>query len=258
MFHRNLGWAGSGLLLFFAAIWLAAAAVVAATNGAELWMVGWRGSDPCRGPSGAAHQGRLHGRQMPVVARRFRGRGGRLRNRLPDPGTGAREWLVAAARFARACPAAGRFGFLVDFGADPRRAQDARPYRRVQAISVDHRARAARPDDSACRHAASCSRNICPSRSRSGSRTAGPSASQASSQRLPRRVSRGSPGIRAAATRGAIRPASPTAWARRWQHHQLGLDRAGIEQRLGRRRIVGRRRRRWWRRRLVIRSGPAA
>ena len=38
-FHRNLGWAGSGLLLFFAAIWLAAAAVVAAINGTELWMV---------------------------------------------------------------------------------------------------------------------------------------------------------------------------------------------------------------------------
>jgi len=39
LFHRNLGWAGSGLLLFFAAIWLASAAVVAAINGTELWMV---------------------------------------------------------------------------------------------------------------------------------------------------------------------------------------------------------------------------
>ena len=39
---------------------------------------------------------------------------------------------------------------------------------------------------------------------------------------------------------------------------QLGLDRARIEQRLGRRRFVGRRRWRWRRRRLVIRSGPGA
>jgi uncharacterized membrane protein YgcG len=38
-FKRNLGWAGSGLLLFLAAIWLASAAVVAAINGTELWMV---------------------------------------------------------------------------------------------------------------------------------------------------------------------------------------------------------------------------
>ena len=36
MFHRNCGWAAAGLLLFLAAIWLAAAAVVAATDGAGI------------------------------------------------------------------------------------------------------------------------------------------------------------------------------------------------------------------------------
>ena len=41
------------------------------------------------------------------------------------------------------------------------------------------------------------------------------------------------------------------------QHDQLGLDRAGLEQRFRRRRVVGRRRRRRRRRRLVSRSGRA-
>ncbi|HEX8840873.1 MAG TPA: DUF2207 domain-containing protein [Sphingomicrobium sp.] len=39
LFNRNLGWAALGVLLFFVAIWLAAAAVVAATNGTESWLV---------------------------------------------------------------------------------------------------------------------------------------------------------------------------------------------------------------------------
>ena len=42
------------------------------------------------------------------------------------------------------------------------------------------------------------------------------------------------------------------------QHGQLGLDRSRLEQRLGRRRIVGRRRRRRRRRRLVAQPRPAA
>ncbi len=40
LFKRNYGWAGVGLLLFIAALWLTAAAIVAATNGAPLWQVG--------------------------------------------------------------------------------------------------------------------------------------------------------------------------------------------------------------------------
>jgi uncharacterized membrane protein YgcG len=40
LFKRNYGWAAAGLLLWIAAVWLAAAAVVTATNGAQLWIVG--------------------------------------------------------------------------------------------------------------------------------------------------------------------------------------------------------------------------
>jgi uncharacterized membrane protein YgcG len=40
LFKRNIGWAGTGLLLFFAAVWVTAAAVVAATDGAAIWQVG--------------------------------------------------------------------------------------------------------------------------------------------------------------------------------------------------------------------------
>jgi uncharacterized membrane protein YgcG len=40
MFKRNYGWAAAGLLLFFAALWLACAAVVAATSSADIWQVG--------------------------------------------------------------------------------------------------------------------------------------------------------------------------------------------------------------------------
>ena len=40
MFNRNYGWAAAGLLLFFAGIWITAAAIVAATDGAEVWQIG--------------------------------------------------------------------------------------------------------------------------------------------------------------------------------------------------------------------------
>jgi uncharacterized membrane protein YgcG len=40
MFNRNYGWSAAGLLLFFAGIWMTAAAVVAATDGAEIWQIG--------------------------------------------------------------------------------------------------------------------------------------------------------------------------------------------------------------------------
>ena len=40
MFKRNIGWAAAGALAFLAALWLAAAAVVAATDSAEIWSVG--------------------------------------------------------------------------------------------------------------------------------------------------------------------------------------------------------------------------
>jgi uncharacterized membrane protein YgcG len=39
-FRRNLGWAAAGALAFAAALWLAAAATVAATDGAEIWQIG--------------------------------------------------------------------------------------------------------------------------------------------------------------------------------------------------------------------------
>jgi uncharacterized membrane protein YgcG len=40
MFNRNYGWAIAGLLLFVAALWLSAAAVAAATDGASIWQIG--------------------------------------------------------------------------------------------------------------------------------------------------------------------------------------------------------------------------
>jgi uncharacterized membrane protein YgcG len=40
LFKRNIGWSAAGALAFLAALWLAAAAVVAATDRAEIWSVG--------------------------------------------------------------------------------------------------------------------------------------------------------------------------------------------------------------------------
>jgi uncharacterized membrane protein YgcG len=40
LFKRNYGWAAAGLVAFFAVVWLAAAAVVAATDSADIWQVG--------------------------------------------------------------------------------------------------------------------------------------------------------------------------------------------------------------------------
>jgi len=40
LFNRNYGWAAAGLLLFFAGIWITAAAIVAAADGAEIWQIG--------------------------------------------------------------------------------------------------------------------------------------------------------------------------------------------------------------------------
>jgi uncharacterized membrane protein YgcG len=40
LFNRNVGWAAAGLLLFLTSIWLVAAAVVTATDGAAIWQIG--------------------------------------------------------------------------------------------------------------------------------------------------------------------------------------------------------------------------
>ena len=40
LFNRNYGWAVAGVLLFVAAIWMTSAAIVVATNGAEIWRIG--------------------------------------------------------------------------------------------------------------------------------------------------------------------------------------------------------------------------
>ena len=40
LFHKNWGWAGAGIILLIAALWLSASAVVAATNGAQIWLIG--------------------------------------------------------------------------------------------------------------------------------------------------------------------------------------------------------------------------
>jgi uncharacterized membrane protein YgcG len=40
MFHKNWGWAVAGILLVIATSWFAAAAVVAATDGGQIWMIG--------------------------------------------------------------------------------------------------------------------------------------------------------------------------------------------------------------------------
>jgi uncharacterized membrane protein YgcG len=40
LFKRNYGWAAAGLLLFFAALWFACAAVVVAVSGAAIWQIG--------------------------------------------------------------------------------------------------------------------------------------------------------------------------------------------------------------------------
>ena len=41
LFNKNWGWAGAGVILLIGAVWIAAAAVVAATNGAQIWQVGF-------------------------------------------------------------------------------------------------------------------------------------------------------------------------------------------------------------------------
>ena len=40
LFHKNWGWAGAGIIFLVAAVWLSASAVVAATNGAQIWLIG--------------------------------------------------------------------------------------------------------------------------------------------------------------------------------------------------------------------------
>jgi uncharacterized membrane protein YgcG len=40
LFNKNWGWAGAGVILLIGAVWIAAAAVVAATNGAQIWQIG--------------------------------------------------------------------------------------------------------------------------------------------------------------------------------------------------------------------------
>ena len=197
MFKRNYGWAAAGLLLFFAAMWSSAAAVVVATDGTLLWQIGvalgslvvaallWL----------ALHDSSAHG-QMPVVAgRRCRFRGGG-RAWISGPRRSLEQRLVVAVDPPRACLSACALRLLVDFGADEGRPRGPRPHRRVQAISVDHRARAARPDDPARPTRPRSSRNIFPMRSRSGSRTIGPTASQACSRPRRPRASRASAGIR--------------------------------------------------------------
>ena len=91
MFHRNAGWAASGMLLFLAAIWLAAAAVVAATDGAELWQVGVTlGAIARRGRAVAGdHQGPSAVGKCLLSRDRLRRRGGGPRDWLPDLGRGA-------------------------------------------------------------------------------------------------------------------------------------------------------------------------
>jgi uncharacterized membrane protein YgcG len=40
LFRKNWGWAGAGIIFLLAALWLSASAVVAATNGAQIWLIG--------------------------------------------------------------------------------------------------------------------------------------------------------------------------------------------------------------------------
>ena len=40
LFKRNVGWAAAGAMAFFAALWITAASVVAATDGASIWQIG--------------------------------------------------------------------------------------------------------------------------------------------------------------------------------------------------------------------------
>ena len=116
---------------------------------------------------------------------------------------------------------------LLDVGADQGRPRRARPDRRLQAISVDHRARAARPDAGAGGHACSCSSAICPMPSRSASRTAGPTATPASSPRPRPRLGRAR-GF--AWYSGSSSPWNDTGgfvrlgWLVARQHDQLRLD----------------------------------
>ena len=145
------------LAVFVAALWLTAAAVVAATGVLELRNVGAARSarlvtaalllmlvqqasaaGKCLLVAGIAVRcgdGRAWSPACPVVARRF------------EPGGGCR-WLIAAL----ACPSSSQ-RFLLDRRADQRGPRGARPDRGLPPISVDHRARAARPDARARGHA---------------------------------------------------------------------------------------------------------
>jgi uncharacterized membrane protein YgcG len=40
LFHKNWGWALTGIILVFGAVWLSSAAVVAATDGGQIWLIG--------------------------------------------------------------------------------------------------------------------------------------------------------------------------------------------------------------------------
>ena len=179
----------------------------------------------------------------------------RVADRLPAHSRRADHRQLAAAGDPACWPAVRDQQLSAGCRRRPRKA--ARVLDRIagfKPISVDHRARAARPDAGAQGHACNCSSAICLMPSRWASRTAGPTAYRLCSPR-PHRL-RAQPGLRLVF--GLVEPVERH---RRLRRFDVGSSLAstvssastapGSSQRLGRRRVVGWRRRRRRRRRLV-------
>ena len=176
------------------------------------WQIVVAARRPRRRRLAVVRHSRLFGRrQMPAGGHRLCGSGGRRRaghttgHRGAEQRPGGCRWPVPALGLPLVIS-----GFLVDLRADHRGPRGPRPYRRLQAISLDHRARAARPHDRARGHARDF-REISALRDRARRRE--PLGRPL--RRRPRRGGRGArrpagllPGTPAAATRGTIRPAS--------------------------------------------------
>ena len=136
-FKRNYGWAAAGLFLFIALLWLTCAAVDAATIGSYGWQIGvvlgalvttallWL----------AFHNSAVGKCLLSLVGFVVLSTAFILGMPIFTDALNSGWYLPLILPLLR--PSAGHFRFLVDFGSDRCGARGPRPYRRLQAVSVD-------------------------------------------------------------------------------------------------------------------------
>jgi hypothetical protein len=174
---------------------------------------------------------------------------------VPAAGPGGAVLELGVDAGAAGHPAAGHFGLLLDGGSDQPRPCDDGPHRRVRAVPLDHRGRAFR-DAASAREDARAVRAVPALRDRArGGEQLGGQVRRRARRRGGRSHEGGSRRVRLVfGVEQRVVQSQPLCRDGRClarQRGRLGVDGARFEQRLGRRRIVGRWRRRRWRRRLV-------